>query len=215
MTPIAHQILILLGFILVLTLVGTSGSLIACLAFRIKVDEVKVFYGKPVLTIRTPLCPVAVGFLPCGGFVSFDEKDFDTRPFVVRSVVVLGGAFATMLLAGVLLRIDAAGYEFAHGFSQIIRGALAPEQQGTLMVRDFFERTNESLIRGCGLFAAKFAALNMLPIPPLTGGRFLGEILPHRSKGRLWVWCNVFGAVLSYSVILCWLLALINHWRHL
>lgn len=215
MTTIAHQGIMLLAFMLVVTLVHICGTVIACLACRLKVEGVSVFYGKSVMTIQTPLCPVTIGCLPCGGSVSFDFEDFEKRPFLVRSVVVLSGAFAMLLLAGLCLRIDIATSQFAEGFSQIVMGAVAPLDHGTPLVRAFCERANESLVVGCGIFAAKFTALNMFPIPPVTGGRLLGEIPRHRPKGDIWMWCNVIGVILVSLLGLCWLAALVNHWWHL
>lgn len=215
MNTTALQVIMLLGFVLVVTVVHICGTVIACLTCRLKVEGVSVFYGKSIMTIQTPLCPVAIGCLPCGGSVSFDFEDFEKRPFLVRSVVVLSGAFAMLLMAGICLRIDMAASQVAGGFTQIIMGAVAPLDHGTPLVRAFFERASESLVVGCGIVAAKLTALNMFPIPPLIGGRLLGEIPRHRPKGDIWMWCNVIGAILVSLLGLCWLAALVNHWRHL
>lgn len=211
MIAIAHQVIMLLGFVLVLTLVYICGAVIACLACRLKVDGVSVFYGKAVMTIETPLCPVAVGYLPCGGSVSFDIEDYDKRPFHVRCMVILSGVFAMLLVAGVCLRIDVAMSQFGSGFNQIVLGAVAPFEHGTPMVRAFFERANDSLILGCGLFAAKFAVLNMF----LTGVRLLTEIPRNRQKDGIRMWCNVIVSLLGISILLCWLAALVNYFWHL
>ncbi len=208
-----HQAIILLGFIFALTLIHVAGTVIACLACRIRVDGVNIFYGKPITTIKMPLCPVAIGWQPCGGSVSFDVEDFDKRPFLIRCIVILSGVLAVLLAAGVCSRIDVALSEFGSGFIQIVLGAVAPFERGTPLVRAFFQQADESLLLGGGLLAAKFAAFNLLPIPPLTGGRVLTEIPRNRRNGGPWLWCNVLGACLSFVIILCWLAALVNYWR--
>ena len=214
-TEIVHQVIILLGSILVLTLVYLAGSVIALLACRIRIDEVNVFYGPAIISIKTPLGPVAVGCLPCGGSVSYDVQEFDRRPLLVRYMVILSGVFAQLLVAGVCLGIGVAVSQFGSGFIQIAWGAVAPFAHGTPLVRAFFERANESLFLGCGLCAAKLAAFNMLPIPPMSGGRLLTEIPRNRQQSVLWRWVNVIGALLIYAMVLTWLLALVNSWRHM
>jgi len=121
---------------------------------------------------------------------------------------------ALLVVAGVCLRVDVAMSAFGSGFSQIILGAIAPFERGAPLVAGFFDQVNESLLVGGGLFAAKFAAFNLLPIPPLTGGRLLTEIPRNHLKGAVWMWCNVLGAVVSFMIMLCWLAALVNCWRH-
>ena len=90
---------------------------------------------------------------------------------------------------------------------------VAPFERGTPLVRAFFQQADESLLLSGGLLAAKFAALNLLPIPPLPGGRVLTEIPPNRRNRWLWLWCNMLGVCVSFVIILCWLTALVNFWR--
>ena len=204
-----QQAFILFGLILALTLIHIAGFVIACLACRIGVDRVSIFYGKAIATIQTPLCPVAIGWLPCGASVSLDVENLDKRPFLVRCVVLLSGVVALLLAAGVCLRIDVAVSEIWSGFIQIVLGAVSPFERGTPLVRAFFQQADVSLLLGGGLLASKSAAFHLLT---LTGGRVLAEIATNGRKRGLWLLCNLLGACMGFVMILCWLAALVNFW---
>jgi membrane-associated protease RseP (regulator of RpoE activity) len=213
MTAGSSECFTLVVLVVVLTIIHSIGSVLACMTLRVPVEKVIIFYGKPLATMKTPLCPIVIGCLPYGGSVAFDVNDFDKRSLFVRWMVVLSGPLAMLLFAAVLLKGSVAISEFGSGFFQIVSGTIEPLQRGTPLAGAFFGRASESLVVGAGLLAAKFAAFNLLPIPPLAGGRLLTELPGVGRKVSMSQWFTLLGAALSFVIMGCWLVALVNHWR--
>src|SRR4029078_7865131 len=77
-----------LGLLLLfaLILVGTwlVGTLAVCVLAGIKVEKIAVFFGRPLITFSTPLCPMQIGYIPLGAYVQRDMNHFAQRSLGVR-----------------------------------------------------------------------------------------------------------------------------------
>ena len=67
-------LLILLGTIQVL--VFTAGTAVVCFLVGVKLENIQIFYGKPVFIIPTRFAPVCIGYIPAGGGVTLDTDEF-------------------------------------------------------------------------------------------------------------------------------------------
>jgi len=163
-----------------------------------------------VLAVQVGAIPVfkhgrfTLGLLPLTGFVRFadtredavaedDPSAFDNQPRLVRIALMLAGPAGILLLA-MALRGSAGWPSFFHAFHQLIGGAIDPMGRGASMASDFLQfAAREGALATGGVFAAKVAAFNLLPLPTLNGGLALIELVrPRRSAAfdriveRLW-----------------------------
>ena len=209
-----QQITILIVAVTILTLAFHFATALACIALQIKVERFVVFYGKPIVTWQTRLFPIAVGFIPCGGYVKLEIEDFNKRPLLSRLLVIASGPLIVLLIARVFLGTDGVLRHFVYGFPEIIRGAFSPYEHGVPLIRAFFRTFTESAFLGYGILAAKFAAFNMLPLPALAGGRLLTEVLGEKRHRKLAGVFSAATALVALPLGVCWTLALVSYFRH-
>lgn len=209
-----QQITILIVATTILTLAFQFATALACIALQIKVERFVVFYGKPIVTWQAKLFPIAIGCLPCGGYVEFEIDDFNKRPLLSRLLVIASGPLIVLLIARVFLGTDGVLRHFVHGFPEIIRGAFSPYKYGVPLIRAFFRTLTESAFLGSGILAAKIAAFNMLPDPALAGGRLLTEILGQERHRKLAGAFSAATALVALPLGVCWTLALVSYFRH-
>jgi membrane-associated protease RseP (regulator of RpoE activity) len=208
------RILLLAGFVAICTLVYNLGTVGVCIAYGIRLEKVALFYGAPVFSFQTRLCSFVVGYIPTGGSVSFDMNEFAKRSLRTRWIVVLAGPLAVFLSAAICLGVDGAVAHFFYAYHQLFRGTAAPLSYGRELVAAFFSETARSIFVGYGILAAKLAALNMLPVPPMAGGRLLTELTEKRGTGKLAEYITCLFAICFLPVIVCWFVALVSFLRH-
>jgi membrane-associated protease RseP (regulator of RpoE activity) len=210
-----HQILLLFSIQMALVLVHQAACVIACLATHIRVERIGILFGKPVAVLQTRLCPVAIGWVPYGGYVRFDNEDFGRRPLLTRWLVVCSPPLATLISACVFLRYDVAALHFTEAFLQIINGTLAPFEQGVPLIRAFFSKATQSGFAGYGILAAKAAAFSLLPITSQSGGRLLTEIPDGRENSALGKVITIIGLCGAALISFSWSIALVSYFLHL
>lgn len=135
---ITFRVFLLLCMGSVLVLVHNIGSAVACLACRIRIEKFAVFFGRPIVTIKWRLFPIAIGYIPFGGYISYDSNVFESKPLPVRWLVIASGPIATFITSCMCLRYDVAIRHFTAAFPQFIQGSLAPFEHGTPLLRSFF-----------------------------------------------------------------------------
>lgn len=130
--------------------------------------------------------------LPLGGSVAFKDTQtetpppgvgdkwaadaFDHQPRAVRVLLPLCGVAALAAVA-FALRPGSAGASVAHGFVQIVSGALAPLSTGRQLIDGAMHVASLGFVPLLGMLAAKVAALNLLPLPSMAGGQALLALL--------------------------------------
>ena len=204
--------IILLSFFCFLTISAIFyivGSFLACKYYRIEIEKVQLFYGKPIFEFKIKQQTLAIGWIPTGGSVHFDfENVVLKRSRFTRIILNLSGPvfviFSAIICLGPLETIS----QVLSGFPQIIDGVIHPFALGKKYVTTFFSNVvPQSIINAYGILASKVAATNLLPIPSSNGGNVMLEffISPKNLKTRIAI--NNIGFIIYFAFFVCWLLA--------
>ena len=138
-------------------------------ALGARVEEVSFFFGR-IFSFRAANIRFTVGFLPVGGSVQFSD-DLQAFHPLRKIVIACCGLFSYAIIALVGLGFNGALHSVATGYGQLLSGALSPLGTGSKLVAalaSVFQ--NGSYLSGLGLLAAKFLALNSLPVGAFSGG---------------------------------------------
>jgi hypothetical protein len=214
-------VLALATFVLLMALTSsghTLAMLLAGLACGAPAEEVSLFFGPRLLSFRLGGLTCRLGCLPLGGYVKFHDDDLgplrrryrDLHP-LTRAAIPLAGCAALLLVAMACLGPAEGWGSFLRGFGQFPAGALAPLSTGQeLQARLAEVLTALPLAAALGVFAAKVAAVNLLPLPPLNGGQVLATLLRWRRPpgSRLETAANYAGLLIYLALCLGWLTAL-------
>lgn len=137
------------------------------------------------------------------------DDAFDTQPRAVRVLLPLSG-IAALIAVAFALRPDAAWGSIVNGFAQIVTGALSPLSTAQHLLGGATHAGSLGFAALLGMLAAKFAALNLLPLPTMGGGQALLALLdpcPHdqpRWKELLLQW----SAWLAIALGAAWIVAI-------
>jgi hypothetical protein len=217
--------------LLALAYVGAT----AALALLLRVQVYQVAFGIGPTLIRTRMRNVEVLFrlLPVAGAVRLESEPDDVvpdegayrrrpsfepqgRPFSTLSRLEQGafhaiGVVATALIAIALLGADPAWRSLANTWGQWFGGAVDPLGRGRDNVRALLSLLGEAPWAVCaGVLAAKMAALNALPMPPLSGFQFLHAALWRSQPHRALDWLVNLGVLAHFVMILSYGLAAVT-----
>jgi membrane-associated protease RseP (regulator of RpoE activity) len=202
---------LLILFCTILTVVSNVGTVAACLMIGVKFKKIAVFTGKPVFTFQTAIGQVCIGYIPMGGFVELDMEVFPSKPLLSRCMVTLSGPLAVFLSSLICVGLGDAGSSFASTFPQFVDFVVSPWPQGKEFFQLFLANAQGSPIAGYGVFAAKVAALNLFPVPPLAGGRILIEVTKKRDSSILARALTYAGSIVVFSMLVWMVVAIIKH----
>ncbi len=214
LSTIASQIGQLLFFATVMVSLWTAATVAVSALTHIKLDKITIFFGKPVLTFKTPLCPLCIGYIPTGSSVAQDMADFPTHPLYVRWLMILAGPLAVILSAVACLGTQETVVQMGSALAQLAHGALHPLTLGTPLVARFFDLARHSLVAGYGTFTAKGTMLYILPLPVMPLGQMLIELLPNRHEHRLVKVLSPILALVLFPFFISWAIAVINYFCH-
>jgi peptidase M50-like protein len=166
----------------VISLVSGVTMALVCWGVGASLSEVRFHVGPPLLSFRIRGVKWSFGFLNLGASVTFeplgirrdgsDNNSFLQLPLILR-LIVHTSTVAGMLLLAVACLSPARGLaEFTSGFEQVLNVLLARER----VVAFFALLRTEGFVPALGMLSAKLAALNLLPLPPLTGYLMLREL---------------------------------------
>src|ERR1051325_11031216 len=116
---ICQQIGLILLFATVLVFVWSAATVAACALMHIKIDKIAIFFGKPVFIFQTPLCPLHIGYIPTGAYVSRDMAAFATRSLYVRWLMIAAGPLAVVLSAAACLGVHETVTQMSSALSQL------------------------------------------------------------------------------------------------
>jgi membrane-associated protease RseP (regulator of RpoE activity) len=169
------------------------------------VEEVSFFFGSALIRFRYRGVSYRVGVIATGGFVRFKgDRDkpkgseeimfaadieppglLDLHP-LKRVVIAASGCGALLTLAALCLGPWASVRSLGRGFVQLSpfaqwTPAWVPE--GKELAGRFVSLFRHGPFRvALGVLAAKFAAFNLLPLPPLNGGLIVADLLGWRKR---------------------------------
>ena len=165
-----------------------------------------------------------IGLLPISGFVKLKDSRselldtdcchdaFDHQPRWKQAAVLLGGILFVLAISLALL-----GHEgwiaFVRGFRQIFIGALSPMSEAQHMLASFRGYLRSATFGDAlGLFFAKVAAFNLLPIPILNGGDAILALLGiNRASEHTHMLIKKFAIVLLLAIWGSWIIAGITY----
>ncbi|WNG60476.1 hypothetical protein F0U59_41565 [Archangium gephyra] len=189
----------------VISLVSGVVMALVCWSVGASLSELRFHVGPPLLSFRIRGVKWSFGFLNFGASVTFeplgirrdgtDNNSFLQLPLFLR-LIVHTSTIAGMLLLAVACLSPARGLAaFTSGFEQVVNVLLAQQR----VVAFFALLRTEGFWPALGVLSAKLAALNLLPLPPLTGYMMLREFWrgssgPGRgtraSRPGAWCWCS-------------------------
>jgi hypothetical protein len=172
--------------------------------------KIVFFYGKPLFTFASPLCPICVGSNPFGCYIQMDMTAFPKQPRLIRCLVAIAGPIAIFLLAALILNFGRAGSLFFRGFSEFVLGALSPTAHARPLIIRFFQIAGQSPLIAFGILAAKFATASMIPFPQIAGGRFLAELFNIDLTTNRLQRIQTFCLLIALPVVFAWGSALIR-----
>lgn len=175
------------------------------------IEEIRLFFGKKLISTKVGVTGFSIGSIPFGGFVKFDDAFQKIHP-LKKAFVATCGCLALVFLAAIVFGSSEALRKFLSGFYQIVFGAFAPRSQASNLLRAFYEYVKDNSFALCvGLVAAKFAAFNLLPLPMLNGGDITLAILnwikplPEKARERI----QIFGFIIVLGIGLLWIAAFV------
>jgi len=204
---ICQQIGLLLLFATVIVLVWSVATVAACALIRIKIDKIAIFSGKPVFTFQTPLCPLHIGCIPTGAYVSRDMADFATHSLYARWLMIAAGPIAVVLSAAACLGLHETATQMSSALSQLSQGAIHPITHGAPLVARFLDIARHAPVTGYGLLAVKGAMLYILPIPVMPLGDMLIQLFPKGGNTRLISAVQTIVALLVLPLSISWIAA--------
>lgn len=173
--------------------------------------EVRFHVGPPLLTLRLLGIKWSFGLLNFGASVTFealglrrdgtDDNSFLRLSLPLRLIAHTGTLLGMFLPALVCLSPERALAELSSGFEQVVNVLLARDR----VVAFFALLRTAGFGTALGVLSAKLTALNLLPVPSLTGYLILRELWQGVSKpqirtGALPLW----GVTLVLMLLLGW-----------
>jgi hypothetical protein len=201
----------LMLFSTVLSLVNSITTIVVCFATRVEVEEVGIFTGKKLATIRTPLFPIVFGTIPGSTYVMTDITEEPRAPNTTRLLVLLSGWVATIATAIGCLGLRNFATEAIMTLPHVARGVLSPFAYGRESFRGFFLLTQASPFTGYGVIAAKSIGLSILPISGTAAGHILMTIAKNNGNdGPISNFLVATTSLIFMPAVICWGIALVS-----
>lgn len=176
------------------------------------IEEVNFFFLGPIFKVRVAGIRWSLGYFPSGGSVKFSDEFQNFHP-LRKIAIACCGLFSYVLIALIGLGFDGALHSVATGYGQLLNGALSPLHVGSRLVSTLagvFQ--SGSYGRGLGILAAKFFALNSLPVGAFSGGfivLWLLEAAGLRSE-KLTAGFQSLGLVVILLLLVAWAVATVG-----
>lgn len=197
----ALKIIILLGF---LVLIHEGGHFLVAKFFKIKVNEFAIGFGPTIFTKEKGETKYALRLIPLGGFVSMEgeeersekEGSFSMASIPKRIAIVaaggvvniLFGIFLYYIISSIALNsmytglIDTKDFIFSifDSVKMLFTGAVTTDQMvGIVGISDIVVNTNGIMqyLYIMALISASLGITNLLPLPPLDGGKIVIYII--------------------------------------
>jgi hypothetical protein len=203
---VMNLILTALFYLTALWLVCSILQAMLLMLIRVPVSKIQLFYVSTPLRIRFHSCEVILGWIPVGSYVEYDTANFFSKRFPVRLVCHFSSLIIFICIACICLSPSQGWVHFIAGFHQIAKGSLAPIDNATKYLAQWYRIANISAIDGIGILAAKMAAFSLLPL----GGGVITQIfadLGATSGNERIQFFALYNAVLTIMIMSLWIFA--------
>ena len=206
-----------------------AGHLFAAKWVGIPITRFSVGFGRRLWGFRRGDTEYRLSLIPCGGYVlpALDHKEFVSLPLHKRVLFALGGPFANIVgsvFCLSLINISQHGWSVDLALIQPLRDTLQIAVQMSAAIPQLFSSPDQlsgivgivaiggehvgmsiyRLLQFCVILNINLAILNLLPVPPLDGGKIVMGILEkiYAPLGRLEVPMAVTGWILLMGLML-------------
>ncbi len=194
------------------TLFHLFGNIIACFLTELKIGTIQIFYGKSIFSYHTSSLKIEIGYLPFGGSLSFDDQEEFKKLSVIKRILVdISGPIVILFSAAIFIGLQYSIIELGKGLEQIIMSCFSPIMLGKHLVKEFNLLINkEDFFIIFAILSSKIAAFNLLPIPPLAGGRIILEIFPYFKNIKHSIIAFNFGFIITLLLISIWIFIIVS-----
>lgn len=219
-----------IGFFLIVLLLVTVhefGHFAAAKLFKLPVELFSLGFGKPIYQTHVWGCEFRLSQIPLGGYVKLQldhDEDFYQIAATKRIGYFLGGPIANLLLAWLLVALA----NLASGQALNLQTLITSVDQTVYLVRFLFELIgtavaepsqlsgliNTVLVGGqvmgaelyqlfyfLALLSVNLGVFNLLPIPPLDGGKVLLILIERYNSRGIELGMNLTGWVVVLGLI--------------
>jgi membrane-associated protease RseP (regulator of RpoE activity) len=205
-------------------LIHVGAIAIVARLFGVKIVCFSLFIGPHLLSFKHNETTYCLSLIPLGGYVKFvghEEEAVPHTPFAPgdyralncfsKCLIAVAGCAALATIAYICLGREDARVAILAGFGQPFQALISPRQLGKNLVLEAMGIiSTQPFLVILGLFAAKMAAYNLLPIPLLNGAEVVFQIadwLGLRKSVRESL--QYIGLFLIVALLVCWLVAIV------
>ena len=188
------------------------GTILTALVFRLPIQEVGLFHGPSLFQFQVGDTTVRINCLPFAAYVRLKNESYYTASLVAQICLNLLGHGTVFVLAAVCLGWEPAVQSFVAAFEQILRGAIHPLSEGRDYVNAAIAFLGDHGFReGLGATGAKLFSINVIPLPPLSGGMALIAVfesavtISESTRGRVYL----IGFLILLTGIISWIVAVL------
>lgn len=223
------------GYCIVISDCGLIIQAIVARLIGAEIELVGFFVGPVVARFRVAGIPIEWKAVPFpGGYVKMRGQEDDEDPAepvcvdmpaqelgmrwvdlgrLTRVLIHATGCYVSIIIAMACLGPSHGLSSVYHGFHQILIGAVSPLPVRNALVRSMFDLLrNHPFPVAFGVIAAKNAAFNLIPLPPLSGGAIIIEVFRTRRKtyDRISEYAAFVGVIGSLLLALLWSFSIIR-----
>jgi membrane-associated protease RseP (regulator of RpoE activity) len=189
-----------------------------------RLKEVSVGLGPVIKSIPSGNMLWKLRLLPLNGHLQFWQRDseqelpenirlYDELPGYQRALTQLSGPVGILLL-GSLLAGSWLGKSALDGALDMVRGAWGPTTVGPTLIASIVKALETLTFSALlGQIFAKFAAWNLLPLPPLNGGAALLDLVVPNSKRGVTIRTRIalVSSLLMMVGFVAWVVAFVSY----
>lgn len=182
--------------------------------FKIGVEEVQLFYGKPLASFHAGGIEWKLGWIPLGLSVKFVEARFLALPRLGQAACYLAMPLPLIALGVALLGWEGSGHHLWTGFRQYLEGGIHPQKVAWVLVDKLRQLHEASTPRFIGVVAMKLATLQLLPFGVTAITQALWALLKRPDSETDPGWLHgimIFGTMLNILCSLIWLVVFVAY----
>ena len=184
--------------------------------FKIGVEEVQLFYGKPVASLQAGGIQWNLGWIPTGFSVKYQQERFQALPRPAQTAFYLLMPLPLIAIGVALLGGEGAWHHLWTGFRQYLEGALRPQQVAWPLVDKLRQLHAASTPRFIGVVSSKRAVLQILPLGVTATTEALWALFKKEPPAAHYepAWLHapmVYGSFLNILCLIIWTVLLLTY----